>query len=100
MKGDLHMYKVIEVKQSIFEDNNKDADLLRKECKEKGVFLLNIMSSPGSGKTTTLSRTIEIIKDEVNIGVMEADIDSDVVRTLLASMVYVQYNYTQEACVI
>ena len=72
------MYKVIEVKQSIFEDNNKDADLLRKECKEKGVFLLNIMSSPGSGKTTTLSRTIETIKDEVNIGVMEADIDSDV----------------------
>ena len=72
------MYKVIEVKQSIFEDNNKDADLLRQECKEKGVFLLNIMSSPGSGKTTTLSRTIETIKDEVNIGVMEADIDSDV----------------------
>ena len=72
------MYKVIEVKQSIFEDNNKDADLLRQECKEKGVFLLNIMSSPGSGKTTTLSRTIETMKDEVNIGVMEADIDSDV----------------------
>ena len=48
------MYKVIEVKQSIFEDNNKDAVLLRQECKEKGVFLLNIMSSPGSGKTTTL----------------------------------------------
>ena len=72
------MYKVIEVKQSIFEDNNKDADLLRQECKEKGVFLLNIMSSPGSGKTTTLSRTIETIKNEVNIGVMEADIDSDV----------------------
>lgn len=72
------MYKVIEVKQSIFEDNNKDADLLRQESKEKGVFLLNIMSSPGSRKSTTLSRTIETIKDEVNISVIEADIDSDV----------------------
>lgn len=72
------MYKIIEVKQSVFEDNNKDANQLRKECKEKGVFLLNVMSSPGAGKTTTLSRTIEILKDKMNIGVMEADIDSDV----------------------
>ena len=72
------MYKIIEVKQSVFEDNNKDADALRKECKEKGVFLLNIMSSPGSGKTTTLSRTIEQLKEVLHIGVMEADIDSDV----------------------
>ncbi len=72
------MYKVIEVKQSVFEDNNKDADKLRSECKEKGVFLLNVMSSPGAGKTTTLSRTIEKLKDEIRIGVMEADIDSDV----------------------
>ncbi len=72
------MYKVIEVKQSVFEDNNKDADKLRSECKEKGVFLLNIMSSPGAGKTTTLSRTIEKLKNEIRIGVMEADIDSDV----------------------
>lgn len=72
------MYKVIEVKQSVFEDNNKDADKLRSECTEKGVFLLNVMSSPGAGKTTTLSRTIEKLKDEIRIGVMEADIDSDV----------------------
>ena len=72
------MYKVIEVKQSVFEDNNKDADKLRSECTEKGVFLLNVMSSPGAGKTTTLSRTIEKLKDEISIGVMEADIDSDV----------------------
>lgn len=72
------MYKIIEVKQSVFEDNNKDADALRKECKEKGVFLLNIMSSPGSGKTTTLSCTIEQLKEVLHIGVMEADIDSDV----------------------
>lgn len=72
------MYKIIEVKQSVFEDNNKDADRLRDECKNKGVFLLNVMSSPGAGKTTTLSRTIEQLKNEIRMGVMEADIDSDV----------------------
>lgn len=75
---DLKQYKVIEIKQSVFADNDKDADQLRKELKEKKVFLLNLMSSPGSGKTTTLSRTIEALKDEMKIGVMEADIDSDV----------------------
>ena len=72
------MYKIIEVKQSVFEDNNKDANKLRQECKDKGVFLLNVMSSPGAGKTTTLSRTLEKIKDTMRIGIMEADIDSDV----------------------
>lgn len=71
-------FKVLEFKQSIFEDNDKDADLVRKELKEKKVFLLNLMSSPGSGKTTTLCRTIEHLKEELRIGVMEADIDSDV----------------------
>lgn len=71
-------FKVIEVKQSIFENNDKDADRLRQSLKEKGVFLLNLMSSPGSGKTTTLSRTIEGLRDELKLGVMEADIDSDV----------------------
>ena len=71
-------YKVIEIKQSIFEDNNHQADLLREELKKNKTFLLNLMSSPGSGKTTTLTRTIERLKDEMKIGVMEADIDSDV----------------------
>lgn len=71
-------YKILEIKQSVFADNDKDADLVRKELKEKGIFLLNLMSSPGSGKTTTLSRTIEKLKNEWKIGVMEADIDSDV----------------------
>ena len=71
-------YKILEIKQSVFADNDKDADLVRKELKEKVIFLLNLMSSPGSGKTTTLSRTIEKLKDEWKIGVMEADIDSDV----------------------
>ena len=71
-------YKVIQVKQSVFADNNADADRLREELKGQGTFLLNLMSSPGSGKTTTLKRTIAGLKDELHIGVMEADIDSDV----------------------
>lgn len=70
--------RVLEIKQSVFADNDRQADLLRADLKEKGVFLLNLMSSPGSGKTTTLMRTIEALKDELKIGVMEADIDSDV----------------------
>ena len=70
--------KIIEIKKSIFESNDKDADALRAELKKKGVFLLNLMSSPGSGKTTTLIRLINLIKDKINVAVMEADIDSDV----------------------
>lgn len=69
-------FKVLEVKQSVFADNDKRAEEVRQELKEKKVFLLNLMSSPGAGKTTTLSRTIEQLKDELRIGVMEADIDS------------------------
>ena len=71
-------YKVLEVKQSVFADNDRQAEKLRKELKQKKVFLLNLMSSPGSGKTTALTRTIEALKDELRIGVMEADIDSEV----------------------
>ena len=71
-------FKVLKIKESVFEDNDRQADLLRKELKEKKTFLLNLMSSPGSGKTTTLTRTINALKDEMKIGVMEADIDSDV----------------------
>lgn len=74
----MEKFRVLEIKQSVFADNDKRAEELRKELKEKKVFLLNLMSSPGSGKTTTLSRTIEQLKDEMKIGVMEADIDSDV----------------------
>ncbi|MGN0570034.1 MAG: hydrogenase nickel incorporation protein HypB [Candidatus Fimenecus sp.] len=70
--------RVLEIKQSVFANNDKQADLLRRQLKEKGIFLLNLMSSPGSGKTTTLTRTIEHLKNEFKIGVMEADIDSDV----------------------
>lgn len=71
-------YKIIEVKESVFADNDREAARLRQELKQSGTFLLNLMSSPGSGKTTTLLRTIEALKDELRIGVMEADIDSDV----------------------
>ena len=70
--------RIIEVKQSVFASNENRANLLRNELKEKKTFLLNVMSSPGSGKTTTLTRLINILKDEFKIGVMEADIDSDV----------------------
>lgn len=70
--------RIIEIKKSIFDDNDKDANRLREELKIKGVFLLNLMSSPGSGKTTTLIRTINALKDKIKIAVMEADIDSDV----------------------
>ena len=70
--------KIIEIKKSIFADNEKDADALRKELKLKGVYLLNLMSAPGSGKTTTLIRTINLLKDKIRVAVMEADIDSDV----------------------
>lgn len=71
-------FRVIEIKESVFADNNADAVSLRKELKSKGTFLLNLMSSPGSGKTTLLKRTIGALKDEMNIAVLEADIDSDV----------------------
>ena len=74
----MNTFKVLEIKQSVFEDNNKQAELLREELKKEKTFLLNLMSSPGSGKTTTLTRTINALKDEMRIGVMEADIDSDV----------------------
>ena len=70
--------KIIEIKKSVFADNDEDAAKLRKELKAKGVYLLNIMSSPGAGKTTTLIGTLKRIQDKVRVAVMEADIDSDV----------------------
>lgn len=70
--------RILEIKESVFADNGRQADQLRIRLKEKGVFLMNLMSSPGSGKTTTLKRTIAALKDDLRIGVMEADIDSDV----------------------
>ena len=82
----MESFKILEIRQSVFASNDEEAAKLRAELKEKGVFLLNLMSSPGSGKTTTLARTIEALKDEMKIGVMEADIDSDVdARTISAA---------------
>lgn len=71
-------YRVLEIKKSVFENNDREADKVRQELKKDRTFLLNLMSSPGSGKTTTLKATIAALKDEFKIGVMEADIDSDV----------------------
>ena len=74
----METFKILEIKESVFEDNNREADGLRNELKKNKTFLLNLMSSPGSGKTTTVLRTIEALKSDMVIGVMEADIDSDV----------------------
>ncbi|MBR4020626.1 MAG: hydrogenase accessory protein HypB, partial [Firmicutes bacterium] len=77
--------KIIEVKQSVFADNNRDADLLRAQLKEEKTFLVNLMSSPGSGKTTLLQALAEKLKDKVRFGVMEADIDSAVDAETMAA---------------
>lgn len=91
--------RILEIKQSVFADNDRQAEELRRELKEKGVFLLNLMSSPGSGKTTTLMRTIEAIGEKVRIGVMEADIDSDVdARTIAKSGAKVIQLHTGGMC--
>ena len=71
-------FKVIEIKKSVFENNDREADKVREQLKKDRTFLLNLMSSPGSRKTTTLKATIAALKNEYKIGVMEADIDSDV----------------------
>ena len=78
-------FKVIEIKKSVYESNEKRADALRADLKKDKIFLLNLMSSPGSGKTTTLMRTIETLKNEMKIGIIEADLDSDVDAHTIAS---------------
>ena len=91
--------RVIEVKRSIFESNDQDAEKLRGELKDSKTFLLNLMSSPGSGKTTTLTRTIELLKDKYRSGVMEADIDSDVdAKTIAATGVKAIQLHTGGMC--
>lgn len=92
-------FKVMAIKESIFEDNNKQADLLRETLKTKKTFLLNLMASPGAGKTTTLVKTLNAVKDKMNIGVMEADIDSDVdARTIAETGVKVIQLHTGGMC--
>ena len=91
--------KVISIKQSVFANNDAQAERLRRELKEKGIYLLNLMSSPGSGKTTTLTRLIDALKDSLKIGVMEADIDSDVdARTIAATGVKAIQLHTGGMC--
>lgn len=77
--------RILEVKQSVFANNDAQAEKLREELKQKGIYLLNLMSSPGSGKTTTLTRLIELLKEDLKIGVIEADIDSDVDAVTIAA---------------
>lgn len=91
-------FKVIEIKQGILSSNDRDAEALRRKLKEKGIFLLNVMSSPGSGKTSTLMQTIPRLTD-LRIGVMEADIDSDVdARTVSATGAKVIQLHTGGMC--
>ncbi len=95
----MNSFKILEIKQSVFDDNNRQADALRKELKKGKTFLLNLMSSPGAGKTTTLKRTIEVLKADLKIGVMEADIDSDVdARTISETGVKVIQLHTGGMC--
>ena len=91
--------RILEIKQSVFANNDAQASALREELKRKGIYLLNLMSSPGSGKTTTLTRLIGALKDELRIGVMEADIDSDVdAKTIAATGVKAIQLHTGGMC--
>lgn len=91
--------RILEIRQSVFADNDRQAEALRAELREKGVFLLNLMSSPGAGKTTTLMSTIEALGEVFRIGVMEADIDSDVdARTISQSGAKVIQLHTGGMC--
>ena len=91
--------RILEIKQSVYANNDAQADRLREELKATGVYLLNLMSSPGSGKTTTLTRLVERLKDDLKIGVMEADIDSDVdAKTIAATGVKAIQLHTGGMC--
>lgn len=80
MKEDKYIenFRILEIRQNVSEDNDYQANLLKEELKKKEVFLLNLISSPGLGKTSTPTKTTNILENEVKVGVMEADIDSDV----------------------
>ena len=91
--------KIIELKETILADNDADADRLREEMKRERTYYLNLMSSPGSGKTSTLKQTIARLKDTFRIGIMEADIDSDVdARTIAETGVDVIQVHTGGMC--
>ena len=91
--------KILTIKQSVFADNDRQADELREKLKKEKLFLLNLMSSPGAGKTTTLTKLIPMLQDEMKIGVMEADIDSDVdAKTIATTGVKVIQLHTGGMC--
>lgn len=95
----MNKFRVLEIKQSVFKNNDDQANLLREELKKEKTFLLNLMSSPGSGKTTTLTKTIKALEKEIRIGIMEADIDSDVdARTISATGTKVIQLHTGGMC--
>ena len=83
--NDMNRVEILDVKKTILEDNNADANLLREQLKKDKLFYVNVMSSPGAGKTTTLLATIARLKERFSIGVMEADIDSDVDALIIAN---------------
>lgn len=92
-------YRILQVRKSVFEDNDRQAEDLRQELKQRRVFLLNLMSSPGAGKTTLLTRTISVLDGRLRVGVMEADIDSDVdARTIQRLGVKVVQLHTGGMC--
>ena len=92
-------FKILEIKQSVFADNDRQADALRRELKQRGIFLLNLMSSPGAGKTTTLVQTIRALQGTFPMAVMEADIDSDVdAQTIAATGVQAIQLHTGGMC--
>jgi len=92
-------FRILEIKKSVFEGNDLRAASLRTSLMERGIFLLNLMSSPGSGKTTTLRRTVEALKAEMKLGVMEADLDSDVdARTIADTGIKVIQLHTGGMC--
>lgn len=92
-------FKILEIKQSVFADNDRQADALRQELKQRGIFLLNLMSSPGAGKTTTLVQTIRALQGTFPMAVMEADIDSDVdAQTIAATGVQAIQLHTGGMC--
>lgn len=80
----MEQVRVIEIKKRVFENNDKEAELIRKRLKSEKTFMMNLMSSPGSGKTTMLVNTIKRLKEKINIGIIEADIDSDVDAVTIA----------------
>jgi hydrogenase nickel incorporation protein HypB len=95
----MNTFRVLEIKQNVFDDNNRQADALRNELKQEKTFLLNLMSSPGAGKTTTLKGTIDLLKNDLKIGILEADIDSDVdARTISETGVSVIQLHTGGMC--